>query len=124
MALTLGERLTNIRYQYHDNLEEFGARVAEQIGGKQESIDSITVAWWESDRREPNATCLKALAELGKMSIDVLIYGEFHNVALVNWLGVDEDGEPWCSACDEYLEVDKWTYCPYCGGKIVQQVEE
>lgn len=46
-----------------------------------------------------------------------------NDVTVVHWRGTGEDSEPWCFDCDECLEIDKWSHCPYCGREIWQHVE-
>ena len=35
-----------------------------------------------------------------------------------SYFSAGDDAEPYCSNCDESLQVD-WHYCAYCGGKLV-----
>ena len=70
----LGNRIKQIRFEYGDNLHLFGERVAKQMGVPKEKApaDSI-VSRWESGKNKPNNERLKAIAELGGLSVNQLL---------------------------------------------------
>jgi transcriptional regulator with XRE-family HTH domain len=61
----LGSRIENIRLELGETMEEFGSRFNTSKG---------TVNNWEKDRNRPNKTNLKAIAELGNISVQELLY--------------------------------------------------
>ena len=71
---SLGERIKRIRFEYGDNLQRFGERVAETMGipKGQAPADSI-VSRWETGKHTPNNERLKAIAELGNTTVNQLL---------------------------------------------------
>lgn len=63
----LGDRIRDIRLELGETMEEFGARFDTSKG---------TINNWEKDRNKPNKTNLKAIADVGKISVDELLYGD------------------------------------------------
>ena len=71
---SLGDRIKRIRVEYGDNLQEFGERVAEKMGipKDQAPADSL-VSRWEKGKNSPNSERLKAIAELGGITVNQLL---------------------------------------------------
>ena len=71
---SLGERIKRIRIEYGDNLQRFGERVAETMGipKDQAPADSL-VSRWEKGKNRPNSERLKAIAELGGITVNQLL---------------------------------------------------
>lgn len=71
---SLGERIKRIRVEYGDNLQEFGKRIAEKMGipKDQAPADSL-VSRWEKGKNRPNSERLKAIAELGGITVNQLL---------------------------------------------------
>ena len=71
---SLGERIKRIRVEYGDNLQEFGKRIAEKMGvpKDQAPADSL-VSRWEKGKNRPNSDRLKAIAELGGITVNQLL---------------------------------------------------
>ena len=71
---SLGERIKRIRFEYGDNLQRFGERVAETMGipKDQAPADSL-VSRWEKGKNRPNSERLKAIAELGGITVNQLL---------------------------------------------------
>ena len=71
---SLGERIKRIRVEYGDNLQEFGKRIAEKMGipKEQAPADSL-VSRWEKGKNKPNSERLKAIAELGGITVNQLL---------------------------------------------------
>lgn len=61
-----GDRIKKIRLENGLTMEEFGKKFNTSKG---------TVNNWEKGRNKPNKENLKAISELGKISIDELFYG-------------------------------------------------
>ncbi|MBG9988824.1 helix-turn-helix transcriptional regulator [Aerococcaceae bacterium DSM 111176] len=62
----LGNRIKSIRLELGETMEEFGARFNTSKG---------TINNWEKERNKPNKNNLKAIAELGQLSVEELLYG-------------------------------------------------
>lgn len=62
----LGDRIKNIRLELGETMEEFGSRFNTSKG---------TINNWEKDRNKPNKANLKAIADLGGMTVTELLYG-------------------------------------------------
>ena len=71
---SLGERIKRIRVEYGDNLQEFGKRIAGKMGipKDQAPADSL-VSRWEKGKNRPNSERLKAIAELGGITVNQLL---------------------------------------------------
>jgi len=71
---SLGERIKRIRIEYGDNLQRFGERVAKTMGipKDQAPADSL-VSRWEKGKNRPNSERLKAIAELGGITVNQLL---------------------------------------------------
>ena len=71
---SLGERIKRIRVEYGDNLQRFGERMAETMGipKDQAPADSL-VSRWEKGKNRPNSERLKAIAELGGITVNQLL---------------------------------------------------
>lgn len=63
----LGYRIRDIRLELGETMEEFGARFNTSKG---------TINNWEKGRNRPNKTNLKAIADVGGISVDELLYGD------------------------------------------------
>ena len=71
---SVGERIKRIRVEYGDNLQEFGKRISEKMGipREQAPADSL-VSRWEKGKNRPNSDRLKAIAELGGITVNQLL---------------------------------------------------
>ena len=63
---SLGDRIKNIRLELGETMEEFGARFNTSKG---------TINNWEKDRNKPNRSNLKAIADIGGLTVEELLYG-------------------------------------------------
>lgn len=73
---SLGKRIKLIRLSLGDNMREFGERIADCLG--QEKIDAPSdsiVSRWEKGVSKPSPDRIKAIAKLGDISVDELLYG-------------------------------------------------
>ena len=70
----LGERIKRIRFEYGDNLQRFGERVARQMGiPKEEAPADSIISRWEKGKNRPNNERLKAISELGNTTVYQLL---------------------------------------------------
>lgn len=74
MDNNLGFRIKQIRLEHGHTMEEFGKKFNTSKG---------TVNNWEKGRNKPNKENLKAIADLGNISVDELLYGN-KNIFLRN----------------------------------------
>lgn len=72
----IGKRINSIRIEKGDNLREFGERIARKmnIPKDQAPADSL-VSRWEKGKNRPNNERLKAIADIGGVSVEYLLYG-------------------------------------------------
>lgn len=94
----IGKRIRRIRKNWGDSMTKFGERI-----DKNSPIKSGVISNWENGKQLPNNERLKRIAELGDLSVNQLIHGDFlnnlenitHNKILHiledNFLDYDED---------------------------------
>lgn len=83
MGNTLGARIKQIRVQKKMTLEEFANEIRKQTDNKSKTGKS-NVSKWERDENVPNDITLKAIADLGNMSVDELLYGNIRSYLFNN----------------------------------------
>lgn len=74
---SIGKRIELIRRNLGDNMREFGERIANHLNIDLDDApsDSI-VSRWEKGKSIPSPERLKAIAELGRISVEELLYGK------------------------------------------------
>ena len=65
--MSVGNRIRDIRLELGETMEEFGKRFDTSKG---------TINNWENDRNKPNKPNLKTIADVGKISVEELLYGD------------------------------------------------
>lgn len=68
----IGKRIRHIRKNWGDSMTKFGERI-----DKNSPIKSGVISNWENGKQLPNNERLKRIAELGDLSVNQLIYGDF-----------------------------------------------
>lgn len=72
---TLGRRIKDIRVNEGDTLEKFSNKINKQSNDIIKSGKS-NVSRWEKGENIPNDITLKAIADIGKVSVNELLYGD------------------------------------------------
>lgn len=70
----LGNRINQIRVSRNETLEEFAGQIKKQTNQKIKTTKS-NVSKWEKGLNTPNSITLKAIADLGKVDVNYLLYG-------------------------------------------------
>ncbi|MFP8917792.1 helix-turn-helix domain-containing protein [Enterococcus innesii] len=70
----LGNRINQIRVSRNETLEEFAEQIKKQTNQKIKTTKS-NVSKWEKGLNTPNSITLKAIADLGKVDVNYLLYG-------------------------------------------------
>lgn len=78
--IIIGQQINKIRVNRKETLEEFANAIKEKTNFKVKTTKS-NVSKWENGMNIPNDVTLKAISELGNISIDELIYGDLENYA-------------------------------------------
>ena len=65
--MSVGNRIRDIRLELGETMEEFWKRFDTSKG---------TINNWEKDRNKPNKSNLKTIADVGKISVEELLYGD------------------------------------------------
>ena len=73
--LELGNRIRNVRNKRLESMEKFGQAIADATNNQSKSGKS-NVSRWERGENIPNNETLKAIADLGGISINYLLYGD------------------------------------------------
>lgn len=72
----IGKRINSIRIEKGDNLREFGERIARKMNiPKDQSPADSLVSRWEKGKNRPNNERLKAIADIGGISVESILYG-------------------------------------------------
>lgn len=72
--IDLGNRINAIRVNRKETLEEFAENIRKETDGKVKTTKS-NVSKWEKGNNVPNDITLKAIATLGRTTVDYLKYG-------------------------------------------------
>ena len=80
MDNNLGFKIKQIRLEHGHTMEEFGKKFNTSKG---------TVNNWEKGRNKPNKENLKAIADLGNISVDELLYGSKKLINLYKFVHLD-----------------------------------
>ena len=129
MSKVVGDKIKSIRLEYGETLEEFGKRFSPHAS------DSI-VSRWEKGKSLPSPKRLRAIAELGSMTVDELLrdncqlcndqsfradcYESNRELSASYFVADDRKIITVIYAGEEYLgfsEIDI-SYCPECGRKL------
>lgn len=70
----LGDRIRNVRNKRLESMEKFGQAIADATNNQSKSGKS-NVSRWERGENIPNNETLKAIADLGDLTVDELLYG-------------------------------------------------
>ena len=71
-----GNRIKQIRLSKGDTLEEFGVRIARVLNiPSRKAPSKSNVSKWEAGSSLPNTTRLKAIADIGEITVEELLYG-------------------------------------------------
>lgn len=70
----LGIRIRNVRNKRLESMEKFGQAISKATNNEVKSGKS-NVSRWERGENIPNNETIKAIAELGKITVDELLYG-------------------------------------------------
>lgn len=71
-----GNRIKQIRLSKGDTLEEFGVRIARVLNiPSRKAPSKSNVSKWEAGSSLPNKTRLKAIADIGEITVEELLYG-------------------------------------------------
>jgi transcriptional regulator with XRE-family HTH domain len=84
----LGPRIRRARLERLGglNLEEFGRRIADQMG-RGRAFSNVTISNWETGRQEPSFEALVAIARLTKLPLRYFAgVGEMEDYPRVDWL--------------------------------------
>ena len=74
IKIEVGNRINQIRLSKGDTLEEFGIRIARVLNVSSNKAPSKSnVSKWEAGSSLPNKARLKAIADIGDMSVDELL---------------------------------------------------
>lgn len=73
--LELGNRIRNVRNKRLESMEKFGQSIADATNNQSKSGKS-NVSRWERGENIPNNETLKAIADLGGISVNYLLYGD------------------------------------------------
>ena len=75
--IEVGNRINQIRLSKGDTLEEFGIRIARVLNVSSNKAPSKSnVSKWEAGSSLPNKARLKAIADIGDITVEELLYGE------------------------------------------------
>lgn len=75
----VGNKIREIRMSKGDTLEEFGIRIARTLEISSEKAPSKSnVSRWEAGSSLPNKKRIKAIADIGQISVDDLLYGDLN----------------------------------------------
>ena len=128
MSKVVGDKIKSIRLEYGETLEEFGKRFSPHAS------DSI-VSRWEKGKSLPSPKRLRAIAELGSMTVDELLRDNCQLCSgqeyKAGWYGdqgleaeyiVHYDGKLITSIEIQdkhigFIDIDI-NYCPECGRKL------
>lgn len=72
--LELGDRIRNVRNKRLESMEKFGQAIADATNNQSKSGKS-NVSRWERGENIPNNETLKAISDLGGITVDELLYG-------------------------------------------------
>ena len=77
IKIEVGNRINQIRLSKGDTLEEFGIRIARVLNVSSNKAPSKSnVSKWEAGSSLPNKARLKAIADIGDITVEELLYGE------------------------------------------------
>lgn len=77
--IKLGNKIREIRMSKGDTLEEFGIRIAHNLGIPEEKApNKSNISRWEAGSAQPNQKRLKAIADIGQLSVNNLLYGNLN----------------------------------------------
>lgn len=85
----VGRRINQIREKDNLTLEDFGKSLGKKLGT--ERVKEGIISRWENGISLPNSKRIKAIAELGEMTVDELLYGSSVKSYIINLLSTDDD---------------------------------
>lgn len=79
----LGEKITLIRVNRKETLEEFANKMQE-VTNRMILPNKSAVSKWEKGENYPGITALNAIAQLGNTTVEVLLYGNSRKIKVMN----------------------------------------